>query len=77
MKPRLIHRHHSESTYAYGEWTITIRRRSKGCYPHKIRTWSEVCVTHARFPGSDWGFNSLKGAVEAIDKGKTMVRVTA
>lgn len=75
MKPTLISRHKSESIYSYGDWRITVVRKQSGSYPQKRVSWNSICITHSKIPGTDWGYGLLNSAIEAIDKGRTTIKV--
>ena len=70
-KLKKISSHKGEASYAFGDYRIYTERKSKGDGVYRRRqSWTSVCVAHMTIKGADWGFSSVKSAVDAINNGK-------
>lgn len=73
-KPRKIHQHKNESSYALGDYRINITRRSKGDGVYaKRESWSEVVIWSMTEKGSSRQAGSLATAVQLINTGKCIL----
>ena len=69
-KLKKISSHKGEASYAFGDYRIYTERKSEGDGVYRRRqSWTSVCVAHMTMEGTDWGFGSVKSAVEAIKSG--------
>ena len=64
MKPVKVYEYRGEATYKVGTRTVTTARRRRGCYPHRVQTWTVTRVDGVLVDGG------LRDAVALIRAGK-------